>query len=395
MAAHIIRGMSASPPPTPETLLGAVLRGEVVRWPFGDDAAAIDTWLERARYHGVMALLHEHLQGSPGASAGWPPAVMQACRDVAIAQAMWELRHRSLLTQVLAALAAEGVRAVLFKGTALAYGLYASPALRTRGDTDLIIAPRDRVPLERVLASLGFDKAMVAGGEFASYQASHTRHEPATGDHALDVHWRINNAQVLAQLFSHDDLLDRSVPVPALGPHARAAGLVDALLIACMHRATHKVNPYYVDGVAHYEADRLIWLLDIARLAQALTPAESAEFLRRARDKGLAAVCHDGLDSARRALDAELRPDLLAALAPARGELPWRYLNSGPAGQKWMDLRALGSWRRRGAYVREAVFPPADYMRWKFPAAGGAPLAWLYLRRAVSGCARQLLRPRG
>jgi Uncharacterised nucleotidyltransferase len=386
--------MSAPRSPTPEALLGAALRGEAVCWPFGGDEAALDAWLERARYHGVMALLHEYLQSKPVVAAGWPPALVQACRDVAIAQAMWELRHRSLLTQVLDALAAEGVQPVLFKGTALAYGLYGSPSQRTRGDTDLLIAPRDRVPLERVLGSLGFGKAMTAGGQFASYQASHSLVDPATGEHALDVHWRINNAEVLARLFSHEELLARSVPIESLGPHARAVDPADALLIACMHRATHKVNPYYVDGVAHYEADRLIWLLDIVLLARSLSPVDTVAFVRRAREKELMAVCRDGLDMARRVLDPGLRPDLLVALTVDAEESPWRYLTRGPAGQKWMDLMALGSWRRRGAYVREVVFPRADYMRWKFSASGGTPLAWLYLRRAVAGCARQLLRPR-
>ena len=376
--------------PDVDALLGAALSDAPVPWPWGDDASAAEAVIERARYHGVLSLLHAHWQADPRRFASWPDAVAQACRATALAQAMWELRHRSLLTQVLAALAADGVQPVLFKGTALAYDLYAAPSQRTRGDTDLMIGPQDRGRLAQVLASLGFGQAMTAGGQFASYQSSHSVADPATGEHALDVHWRINNAEVLARLFSHEELLARSVPLAALGPHARAVDRADALLIACMHRATHKVNPYYVDGVAHYEADRLIWLLDIVRLARSLSADETTAFLRRAREKGLMAVCRDGLDMARRALDPDLRPDLRAALVADVEEVPWRYLTRGPAGQKWMDLMALGSWRRRGAYVREVVFPPADYMRWKFPASGGTPLAWLYLRRAAAGCVRQL-----
>ena len=67
------------------------------------------------------------------------------------------------------------------------------------------------------------------------------------------------------------ELLARALPLPALGPHARGPGDVDALLIACMHRATHRHNPYTVNGEDHHDPDRLIWLTDIDLLARRLS----------------------------------------------------------------------------------------------------------------------------
>jgi hypothetical protein len=247
-----------------ESFLCAFLRGENPPWPHAAGEAFIAGFLEGARYHGVLPLLHDRLQRAPASAQGWPQQVLQACREEAIGHAMWELRHLDLLKQVLAKLAAAGVRPVLFKGTALAYSLYPAGALRARGDTDLIIPPDALPQTTAVLESLGFERGMGTSGEFVAYQTDFTRTE-AGGEHSLDVHWRINNSELLSRLFSYQELLQRACPVPQLSPDALAAGTVDALLLACMHRATHKQNPYYVDEQAHYGGDRLIWFYDIDR----------------------------------------------------------------------------------------------------------------------------------
>jgi hypothetical protein len=90
----------------------------------------------------------------------------------------------------------------------------------------------------------------------------------------------------LAGLFSYEELRARAQPLPELAPQAFAACPVDALLLACMHRCGHKQAPYYVDGVAHYSGDRLIWLYDIHLLAVKLTSVEWHQFIDRATRKG-------------------------------------------------------------------------------------------------------------
>jgi hypothetical protein len=376
--------------PDIEGFLAAILRGEHPAWPSGDERFA-ESFLERAEYHGVLALIHGLLKRDPEAVRDWPPAVLQSCRDSAVGQVMWELRHRALLTETLSQLAAASIRPVLFKGTALAYTLYPEGVLRSRGDTDFIIPPQAQSIVANTLSALGFERGCAVSGESVSYQASFTRTEPSGDAHTLDVHWRINNSELLSRLFTHEELLLHAQAVPALGPDAMAAGTVPALLLACMHRATHKHNPYYVDGVAYYSGDRLIWLYDIHLLVQGFSQQEWDELVHTAQAKGLCTVCLEGLERARTAFHTMLPESVLVALGRAgQTEIVARYFESGPLRQQWMDFCAIPGAAQKLRFVTETLFPPPGYMHQKYPEGGW--LLWLYLRRAAGGVLKRLQR---
>lgn len=376
-----------------ETFLCAFLRGERPVWPAGQDELFIETFLERANYHGVLALVHDRLQREPDATCGWPDAVLRACRESALAQAMWELRHRTVLREVFSRLAAVGVQAVVFKGTALAYTLYPEGILRSRADTDLIIPPQTQFLVADTLVALGFERETGMSGESVSYQAGFTRTESAGDTHSLDVHWRINNSEFLSRLFSHEELLGEAQPLSELGPDAWAASPVHALLLACMHRATHRHNPYYVDGAAYYGGDRLIWLYDIHLLAGIFTLAQWQESVRLAEQKALSSVCLDGLERARISFHTTIPESVLSALGGhGEDEAVARYLEGGAWRQQWMDFRAIQGGASKFRFLAETLFPPASYMRQKYPQAGLSWLPWLYLRRAVSGILKRLQR---
>jgi hypothetical protein len=174
-----------------------------------------------------------------------------------------------------------------------------------------------------------------------SYQACLTREVAGGGEHTLDLHWKISNSELLSRLFSYDELREAAVPLPALSPHAFGAGLVHALLIACMHRAGHKQAPYFVDGVAHYSGDRLIWLYDIHLLAQAMSPAQWDEFLRLAGQKGLRAVCLEGIEQTRSRFATPVPQEVLDELArPGSLEPAAQYLDARHLKRRWLDLCA-------------------------------------------------------
>lgn len=365
----------------PDDLICSVLRGESPNWPRKiDDDTFADALRRQAAVHGVQALLHAHL-----VSAAWPAAVLQALRHAAIGHAVWELRHQQLLARTLGELHGAGIEPVLIKGTPLAYSLYSSPLLRTRGDTDLVIAHNERQRVHDTLLALGYQRNTGVSGDFVSYQASYTS-EADGGAHTLDLHWKINNSQLLSQLFSYDELRTAAEPLPALCPHALGASRVHALLLACMHRATHRQNPYYVDGVALYEGNRLIWLYDLHLLGNQLSEAQWQEFCVLAERKGLQAVSLDGMQQATLAFHTRYPDFVIAALArPGPAEPAADYLNGGKLRQQWMDFCALGTASRRLHFLRELVFPPPEYMRAKYGRRASGWLPWLYLRRAAGG----------
>jgi hypothetical protein len=339
--------------------------------------------MDAVDFNGVAALLHG-LSPSPE----WPNDIRARLRSRAIQLAMWELRHQQVLSQALDALAGASVQPLLFKGTALAYSLYENPALRTRGDTDLLIPINAKARVHDTLASLGFDRAIGVSGELASYQASYTARSEDGTSHTLDVHWQINNSELLAQLFTFDELNRDAQPLPRLSPMARSVSRPQALLLACMHRATHKQNPIYVDGRPHHDANRLIWLFDIHLLCATLTAAERQAFVSLAGQKRLRGVCCEGLHEADVRFGPSTRAALISALTPIETPEPSaKYLNGGKLRQHAMDFRALGNSRRRARYLSEVLFPSRIYMRSKFNSPAGW-LPWLYVRRAAGAVAR-------
>ena len=207
-----------------EELISATLRGDGQPWPANADDEFAASFLVRSEYHGVQALLDQRLQTAHGFELGWPKAVVHACRRAAMIQAMWEIRHQVLLNQVLAQLSSVGVSPVLFKGSAMAYDLYASPFLRSRGDTDLIIPYHTRDQVGEVLESLGFSFELGARGDLVSYQALYSRADSITHPHALDLHWRINDSQVLSKLFSYRGIEFRGPLAASLRPRCEGGG---------------------------------------------------------------------------------------------------------------------------------------------------------------------------
>lgn len=363
-----------------ERLMAAIIGGMRPAWPTSVEGLAV-AFLEESAYHGVQALLNDRLGGVP-----WPSEVRGPLREAARRFAIWELYHRQVVQDALATLAEIGAEPILIKGTALAHSLYPKPELRVRADTDLIVPPQARQDAEAALAAAGFSRAMGVSGDVISYQASYRRRTRQAGIHSLDLHWRINNSELLSGLFSHEELGNHSPSLPTLGPHARTVSPVHALLLACMHRGAHKQIPYRVEGVTRRGGNRLIWLYDIHLLSESLAPKEWDAFLQGAKDKGLAATCLEGIARATACFDTKVPASVLEALRSAGAEAPpARYLNGSRILRRWMDFRAIGTPARQLQFVRELLFPPASYMRGKYAAAKATWLPWLYLRRTIAG----------
>jgi hypothetical protein len=308
---------------------------------------------------------------------------------------MWELRHQHVLTQLITALAERGVTPLLFKGTALAYDLYPNPVWRPRGDTDILVATQDIDAGREVLVAHGFARGFALPGELVSYEENWTLMASDGSAHCIDLHRRINNSELLSQLFTYDELRSSCRPLPSLCPGAFAVSPIHALLLACMHRAVHKQSPYYTDGIAHYSGDRLIWLYDIHLLSRTLTEAEWGQFLQLARSKGLAGTCLEGLQQTEQALGSTTPEFVVSGLSVGqKNDEASAYLASSGVRQAWMNFKAMKGASRKAAFLKEVVFPPEAYMRQKYPDANTDRLLHLYARRAFAGVAKRFQRRR-
>jgi hypothetical protein len=353
--------------PAIASALAAMLRGDTA-------LPVTEPLIEAAAAHGIDAILAR----SAAASTASPFVAAQLKARLAGQQIRTAAQDEDL-TRVLACLADAGIDVLIFKGAHLAHTVYPAPGLRPRSDSDLLIPEADRARIEPIVSGAGYQRLPHVRGSIILGQCHFRRTDRAGIVHALDVHWRLTAPLLLDGALPAEGLRAASVTVPALGPHARGPSRPDALLIACLHLAAH-----------HRFGAILLWLLDIASLADSLSPEERETFLRRATEAHVATLCLAAIRAARRyfdgaallALSSELR-----ARTPAAGEPAARLLAATrPIHELWLDVRSAGTWRRRAALLREHLHPDADYMRMADPSARWLALA--YARRAVRGLSR-------
>ena len=368
----------------------AVLRGEGASLDHLTTPESIRRFQELAVHHGLGPLLSMRLKAARPSDAA-DVASLAPSRLVSDGAAIELVRTREL-NRVLGALASSGVQPLVLKGAALAHSLYPSPPMRPRVDADLLIPGDGRESVDRSLADLGYEKQNSVSGKLVSYQHGYVHWDRFGIEHVLDVHWRISNSQQFSRVLDYETLLMRSLPIPALGKHARGLAMPDALLLACMHRVHHLHRPFRIGRASMRGVDRLIWIYDIHLLVEAMTGDELLEFARLSARSGMLAVSRDGLVTAARCFGTRIPQRLLDAHRSSKaGDRSERYLRTGRSRAFANELLSLPRWRDRIALVGEHLFPSAEYMLSKYSVRNRAWLPILYVQRGIHGTWKRLL----
>ena len=341
----------------------------------GDDADR-SAMIQAADEEGVTALLWESLSS---VEMGAEDAILRneitpSVRGAATRELLVQIELRRILDR----LAREHVRALVIKGTALAYTVYGSAWHRPRTDTDLLIDPNETDEAIRVLESCGYARSdAVTAGTLVTHQAAFERVDDHGLSHVIDLHWRLVNPQVLANVLPFEYLWQHAQPVAPLGPDARTPRAVDAVLVASIHRLAH-----------HQGQDRLIWLYDLHLLTTRFTDVDWSVLADAACRFGVAGLCLDGLRQARARTGTRIPPrveELWQATAPS--ERSHVYV-SGPVLKRDVlasDLAELPGWRARARLVKEHAFPPAAFMRTRYGVTSAIWLPALYVHRLITG----------
>ena len=310
--------------------------------------------------HGVLPLVYAGLGGANAGDGALEP-LRTALAALARTEAAVDTIRVAACKHVLEALHQAGVPALVFKGSALAFSHYPRSDLRPRDDTDLLVEESDLALLDATMTDLGYSQAIASSGKLLSHQRLYSAIDARRIRHNFDVHWRISNRHRYARMFDLGELLANSRTIPGWAPTARCPCPVDALLIAALHRASHRGT------------DRLVWLYDIHRLLAAMDDDERLELADRAGAKGL--------------LDEYLQAVAGAQYFFGEGGRPPRDLARGVRTVDiWLaDLKALPSWRARMALLKEHAFPPGDYMRRAGAGSKRLSLPVAYLLRGLRG----------
>lgn len=378
---------------TLDELFARALRGCSAPWPVEcAGSGALKAAERRLLYHGIAGLLNDRQE----LLVGWPCPLLDLMRQETLARAMWELRHATLASDVIEALHNDSVPTVMLKGTALAYSLYANPALRFRGDSDLLVAPVNLKRARGVLAGLGWKRPGHGEGLFGDlhFQEVWQFVDPAGLAHDIDLHWEVTNSRALRAVLDVHEVLSASVPLPALSPNARAPDPVTALIHRAVNRAEHARSGYFSLDRDEYDPNRLLWAKDIDILTASLSDSQWDEYARRALEVGVGTICAEALAFAAERLNTKIPAQIARELASAPLETPaTRFIEAdGELERFCADLGALpGLWLRL-RFLLARTFPSPSHMRAKYPGFSHWPVATLYIRRLIEAVRTRILK---
>jgi hypothetical protein len=355
------------------TLCGLIARSDVAPPEAADRPALLDL----ARAHRVERIAARAIRGRGDQIDTWFGHHPEALFDERSCAVLDMARFCELRTVLDRLAHTPGISPVVFKGAALAHSHYPDPWLRPRLDTDVLISPQHVAPALAVFEALGYERAVGTSGALVSSQMAVSRVDAFGIDHTFDLHWRIANPQVIASVLTHEGVARRAVQLPSAGPHARAASDVDALLIACLHRAAH-----------HRDCEELLWIYDIHLIAERLSPDNWASFAAAASEGRVRGLCRRGLTLAVDRFASQVPDGILQALEVERGECEPSsvYLSKTLRLVEILksDLKVLPA-RERLRLLREHLFPPATYIRQRYRVTSTTAVACCYVRRIVGG----------
>jgi hypothetical protein len=356
-----------------------LLKGDAIPWSaFG---MAPEEFLQACDERDVTCLVGERLRSLLPEHSDWPQDICDTLATVGREHTARELLREKELISILDRLATEDVCPILLKGTALAYGLYNSPASRPRVDTDLLIRRNQVDAVRGVMAGSGYTAPTHCDGDLLFCQFPLKKTDAFGLVHTFDFHWKISTQSVFADVLVFDEIAAVAMDLPALGVHARAAGPLHALLLACIHPVMH-----------HRNAESLIWIYDIHLLASRLSEREFDRFAEVAVAKQVSAVCAHQLSTARRWFGTRIPDSAMMRLGAVDDDEPSAvYLQPN---RRWDDelisnIRGLPRWSDRLRLLREVTLPGPAYMLKAYGVApsalGAALLPVLYLHRLASG----------
>lgn len=202
-----------------------------------------------AQGHGLSPLLYWHLQRN------FPLAVptRQEQRLKFFENNVRNLFLSGTLLNILEALRAAGVRALAYKGPALATALYGDITLREMSDLDILIDRASFPAAREVLMGLGYQPAFVHSRKQEEARLrSDCECEFSASDSkvVVDLHWQIT-APHLSQRFSFDELWHRRCMVTIGQKSIPTFSAEDTALVLAVHGGKHLWQ-------------RLSWLADFA-----------------------------------------------------------------------------------------------------------------------------------
>ena len=322
-------------------------------------------WL--AEWHGLRPLLHRHLDACVRDGVPRDASIRLWAQAAEIARR--NARAASELVEILRALQARGVRALPYKGPALAVTAYGDVGLREFGDLDILVRREDVDAAQHVLEERGYaPRYPLAAASRRAFLASDAQYHlvlEQPGHPMVELHWKTDPDFPVERMaddawWSH---LDRVDLAGAALPAFRAE---DLLLVLCIHGARHRWSS-------------LGWLVDVAEAIRRHPATDFGRLLERAAALGCRRRVLLGLRLAERLLATDLPAPVRRALEERGVAILAAEVEAGlfaPDGRPGGALRELGfalrsyeRSRHRARHCVQVLFRPSlvEWTRWPLP----------------------------
>jgi hypothetical protein len=294
------------PTPSPEL---AVLLGAARTHP--DRAALTDLvgrdvdWeqlVAAAVEHGLVPLVHRALPAVPAGAV--PEDALGRLAAEAKADAGRGLVLTAELQRLLHAFDGAGVRALPYKGPALSALAYGSVTARSYTDLDLVVEPDALPAVEQAMIAAGYQR-VGSDADRARSRGHRWHHQYRREDNRafVEIHWAFTYR---SWGFARDlgPLMARGETVTVAGEDVATFAREDLVILLAVH------------GAKHFW-ERLLWVVDIARLAEPQVGVDWSRVVGEATRTGTRRMVLIALALARDLFGAPVPP---AAVAAARAD---------------------------------------------------------------------------
>ena len=281
------------------------------------------------------------------------------------------------LREITAAFRAEGVRILVLKGPVYGRTVYPDPALRPGSDLDLLVHPDDFIQSRNIMESIGYTCASRLFEDFRDYNCEENFASRTNPKEMLPIcfHWALHLFPDRNAGNNVEELLRNAADIEAGGLRFLIADPVDALIHAAAHMIIH-----------HSQDIRLIWIYDIAMLAQGLKRPGDWKILQdRSVNWGARISVEYALNLARILTGLQLPEgvcDFSSWPEPTTDETTAisNTLNrhNRPDIKLRLRLSACATSRQKTRFLFKFIVPDSDLMRKHYP--DGTPLLFCYFR---------------
>ncbi len=328
-------------------LLCDVLSGHDPELPRCGSAGLTDA----AAFHKVSGFLIEAAAGDERLASWIGPEELELLIEQRGRAVLWTKALNLELARVEPAIsAANQGPAILLKGAGLAEAFYPDPALRTSVDIDVMVQRSRQTAVGNALSKHGYGPA---AGESPWFMRSkhHAEFERPAGlrTYLVEVHRQAINDPVAGPL-DYDSLIQRALPLKVSGGRIMIPSPRDQILLSSLH---------LVADIAR----NLTSINDLRLAAEAVDDRTWSETFERAGQMGMLWPLNRALDCVDHFFGQKTRRPEPAAARPSFGPMVAADVYA-PRVAIHLGQFAAASWRLRGAYLKNLLWPPRDQMEW-------------------------------